>query len=89
MDVQSWDWLAAALAEEIASGPPGDADWILARLRARLSYASADPDFDAPAQAELARIALVERIAQRLEAMRPPSLSQAALRLVAAEGEAA
>ena len=88
MDVQSWDWLAAALAEEIATAAPGDVDHILARLRARLGYASADTDFDGTAQAEQARIALLERIEARIEARRPRRASSA-LRLVGAEGEAA
>ena len=88
MDVQSWDWLAAALAEEMTNASPNDVDLILSRLRARLGYANADIDYDAIARSEQARIDLVNRIAQRVESLRPRS-SQKSLRLVGAEDQAA
>ncbi len=88
MDLRNWDWLASALAEEMASASPNDVDLILSRLRARLGYASADAEFDGADRSEQARIDLVDRIAHRIEARRPRS-GQPSLHIVGAEGEAA
>lgn len=70
MNFQHYEWLVTALAEEIAADPGEDADLLVARLRARLGYASADPGFGQDERAEQARIFLVERIAGRLERRR-------------------
>jgi hypothetical protein len=70
MEFQHYEWLVTALAEEIAADAGEDADALVARLRARLAYASADPGFGAAERAEQARIFLVERIAGRLERRR-------------------
>ena len=88
MELRNWDWLAEALAEEMASASPNDVDLILARLRARLGYASADVEFDGAARSDQARIELVDRIANRIEARRPRS-GQPSLHIVGAEDEAA
>lgn len=80
MDFEHYEWLVSALAEEIATDTPDDADALIARLRARLTYASADPSFGPGDRAEQARIRLVERIAGRLD--RRPGTAPAPVRLV-------
>lgn len=76
--IDQYEWLVRALADEIASNGAAQAGTLLARLRADLGYASADPGFAAAERAAQARIALVERIARRLDR----SGEAAALRLV-------
>lgn len=70
MQIQEYEWLVSAIADEIAADSADDTVALVARLRARLGYASADPGFGQAERQERARIELVERIAGRLEQRR-------------------
>ena len=70
MDMQAYEWIVTALAEEIVAARPDDAEALIERLRGRLGYASADPGFGQAEHIERARIDLVERLGQRVAARR-------------------
>ena len=70
MDMQNYEWVVTALAEEIAADPDHQPEAVIAKLRSRLAYACADPGFGANEAEEQARIALVEGVARRLELRR-------------------
>jgi hypothetical protein len=85
MQMQDYEWLVAAIADEIAADAQ-DAAAVTARLRSRLGYGCADPGFGAEAKAAQARIDLVERIAARLDRR---TMAAAPVRLLGRDGIAA